>query len=95
MVKLFLLCASYMEKVEGLVMKTDIYHKMLHGYYVSSYDINEGEKPLELTFKVFRNFENIDFCIEMLEQEKGYYGCWKMHIFDKESKIKIAGYWDE
>ena len=97
LVRLFLLCSSYMDKVDGLVMKDDIYYEMMDDCYcyTSRQDIKEGSNPMELSYKIFRQIENIDYCVETTEQEFGYYGCWKMHIFDKKSKIKIASYGDE
>ena len=73
-------------------MNKNLYPEMFSSgiQYTSTFDLHEGSRPLKPDYKVFRNFENIDFCIEMTEQERGYYGCWKMHIFDKKSKLELA-----
>ena len=94
-VKLFLLCLSYVDKEDELMkMNANLYPEMFDEctMYTSIMFVKEPENPLKLDYKVFRDFENIDFCIEMLEQKLGYYGCWKMHIFDKKSKLEIAVY---
>ena len=92
---LFLLCLAYTdEKFELMKMNENLYPEMFDEctMYTSIMFVKEPENPLKLDYKVFRDFENIDFCIEMLEQKLGYYGCWKMHIFDKKSKLEIAVY---
>lgn len=92
-VKLYLLCLSYMPKENTIItMSSNLYPEMFTNYinYTSAIDLREGSKPLALDYTVFRNFEKIDFCIEMTEQVKGYYGCWKMHIFDKKTKLELA-----
>ena len=97
-VKLFLLCLSYVDEENELMkMNANLYPEMFDEctMYTSILFVKEPENPLKLNYKVFRDFENIDFCIEMLEQETGYYGCWKMHIFDKKSKLEIAVYGDK
>lgn len=92
-VKLYLLCLSYTDgENELLKMSENLYPEMFSDgiQYTSTFDLHKGSKPLKLDYKLFRNFEKIDFCIEMTEQVKGYYGCWKMHIFDKKTKLELA-----
>ena len=92
-VKLYLLCLSYTDgENELLKMSENLYPEMFSDgiQYTSTFDLHKGSLPLKLDYKLFRNFENIDFCIEMTEQVKGYYCCWKMHIFDKKTKLELA-----
>ena len=92
-VKLYLLCLSYTDgENELLKMNENLYPEMFSDgiQYTSTFDLHKGSQPLKRDYKLFRNFENIDFCIEMTEQVKGYYGCWKMHIFDKKTKLELA-----
>ena len=92
-VKLYLLCLSYTDgENELLKMSENLYPEMFSDgiQYTSTFDLHKGSQPLKRDYKLFRNFENIDFCIEMTEQVKGYYGCWKMHIFDKKTKLELA-----
>lgn len=92
-VKLYLLCLSYKEgENETVKMNKNLYPEMFNNgiQYTSTLDLREGIIPLDLDYTIFRNFENIDFCVEMIEQVKGYYGCWKMHIFDKKTKLELA-----
>ena len=92
-VRLYLLCLSYMPEENTIItMSSNLYPEMFTNYinYASAINLREGSKPLALDYTVFHNFEKIDFCIEMTEQVKGYYGCWKMHIFDKKTKLELA-----
>ena len=90
LVRLFLLCLSYMDSYDLIKFETNVYQKMLDGLYISSFDLRDGDGPLKLDLSFLRDYKNIDFCIEMEEQKQGYYGCWKMHIYHKKSRIKIA-----
>ena len=47
-----------------------------------------GGNPVE----IFKEFEKYDYKIEPLPQETGKYGCWIMHIFNRETKEEVAIY---
>ena len=75
-------------------MSENLYREMFSNdiVYSGATDISKGSLPLQLNHRIFKNTDFYDWCVEMEEQVSGYYGCWHMHIFDKESKIKIATY---
>lgn len=57
---------------------------------------SDGMIPLIMlgdnSVEIFKNFELFDYEIEVLEQVAGRYGCWIMHIFNKESGEEVARY---
>ena len=93
-VRLFLLLGAYSNSIANLKMSGNLYQEMFGEeiIYSGAIDIHKESSPIQLDHKVFKNTNFYDWCIEMEEQIKGYYGCWHMHIFDKKSKIKIATY---
>ena len=42
--------------------------------------------------EILKNFERYDFTIEPLPQEPHRYGCWNMHIYDKDTGKEVAVY---
>ncbi len=70
-------------------MSENLFKEMFESVYRS---ILDGNTKLDLTPEIFKDIERYDFCVEMDEQKQGYYGCWKLHIFDKKSKIEVASY---
>ena len=57
---------------------------------------DEGNIPLTMLgdnrVEMFRDFERFDYIIEPLPQDPGKYGCWIMHVFDRETMEKVAQY---
>ena len=55
-----------------------------------------GEIPLTMlngnSVEIFKNYELYDYEIEPLPQEPGKYGCWRMHIYNIETKEEVAVY---
>ena len=55
-----------------------------------------GEIPItmlgENSVEIFKDIEKFDYEIEPLPQEPGKYGCWTMHIFNKETNEEVAVY---
>ena len=94
LVRLFLLLGAYLDSIDNLKMSDNLYPEMFDDeiHYSGSINIREGSLPLQLNHKIFKNTDFYDWCVEMEEQVSGCYGCWHMHIFDKNSKIKIATY---
>ena len=91
LVKLYLLCCAYTAEETGLQFSPNLYAKMFDplGDFTS---VREGDVPLHLTPEIFKDIHRFDFSVEMLPQEKNCYGCWRLHIFEKESKIEVAAY---
>lgn len=91
-VKLYLLCCAYTQEETYIRFSENLCAEMFDPSrcYTSASDDNT---PISLSTKIFKDIHRFDFCVEMLPQEKGYYGCWRLHIFDKESKIEIATYY--
>lgn len=44
------------------------------------------------SIEIFKEFERYDYEIEPLPQEPNKFGCWIMHIFDKETREEVAVY---
>ena len=93
-VRLFLLLGAYANSVDRLKISDNLYREMFDDeiHYSNSIDIMKDSRPLQLDYRIFKNTDFYDWCVEMEEQQDGYYGCWHMHIFDKKTKIKIAAY---
>ena len=91
LVKLYLLCCAYTEEETYLSMEENLYKEMFDNSceYISARD---GKTPFKITPKAFKDIEKYDYCIEMTEQIDGCYGCWKLIVFDKKTKIKVATY---
>lgn len=57
---------------------------------------DDGKIPLtmlnENSVEIFKNFEKYTYTIEYLPQEPNKYGCWIMHIYDKETYEEVAVY---
>lgn len=88
LVKLYLLCCAYTDEETYLRMEENLYEEMFEdSEYISSFD---GKIPFNPTPKIFKDIEKYDYCIEMTEQKDGCYGCWKLIIYDKKSRIKVA-----
>jgi len=55
-----------------------------------------GEIPITMIgdnlVDIFKNYELYDYEIEPLPQEPGKYGCWRMHIYNIETKEEVAVY---
>lgn len=55
-----------------------------------------GKIPITMLGKnsveIFKEIERYDYEIEPLPQEPGKYGCWIMHIYDKETNEEVAVY---
>lgn len=90
-VKLYLLCCAYTTGETYLQFSPNLYAEMFDPRisYCSSID---ARTPLHLSAEIFKDIHKFDFSVEMLPQEKGYYGCWRLHIFEKTSKIEVATY---
>lgn len=43
--------------------------------------------------EILKYIDKFDYCVEFEKQASGFYGCWKMHIFDRKSKIEVAQYY--
>lgn len=93
-VKLYLLCAAYSTEETCLHMRENLYPEMFNPIdsYTSANDLPAGSEPLKLTPAIFKDIRKFDFCVEMLEPKEHPYGGWKLHIFEKESKIEVATY---
>ena len=56
----------------------------------------DGRIPItmlgENTVDVFKDFEKFDYEIEQLPQKPGKYGCWRMHIYNIDTKEEVAIY---
>jgi len=56
----------------------------------------DGKIPItmlgENSVEIFKEVERYDYEIEPLPQEPEKYGCWIMHIFDKETSKEVAVY---
>ena len=91
-VKLYLLASAYIWKNEEtyIKMSDNLYEEMFKplGTYTS---LHSECKKLTLTPDIFKEIENYDFSVEMLEQELSQ-PKWKIHIFDRNSKIEVASY---
>lgn len=57
---------------------------------------SDGEIPIKMhgknTVDIFKEFEKYDYEIEPLPQKPGKYGCWRMHIYNIETKEEVAIY---
>lgn len=92
-VKLFLLALAYTEPLEYLQFNENLYKEMFSQMsYTSRKDISEESEPLVLTQEIFKDIHRFDYTIEMLEQKENFYGCWRLRIFDKKTKIEVAVY---
>ena len=93
-VKLYLLCCAYGYQDANLHFSPNLYQEMFDhtAPYASSAYLREGSQPLQLTPEIFKNIRRFDHMVEMLPQQKGYYGCWRLHIFEKHSKLEVATY---
>ena len=91
MVKLYLLCCAYTTEETYLQFNQNLCREMFdpRACYTSG---NEACTPLQLTAEIFKEIHRFDFSVEMLPQETGHYGCWRLHIFDRESRIEVATY---
>lgn len=94
-VKLYLLCLAYCPPEEYIHFSENLYKEMFEDNmnYVSYHNVSEESKPLKLTQEIFKDIHRFDYTIEMLRQEEGKYGCWRLHIFDKKTKIEVATYY--
>lgn len=90
-VKLYLLCCAYTTEETGLRFSPNLYAEMFDGCYCYT-SFRKGNSPLHLTAEIFKDIHKFDFSVEMLPQEEGCYSCWRLHIFEKESKIEVATY---
>lgn len=90
-VKLYLLCCAYTTEETYLHFSPNLYAEMFDpcACYTS---VQETHTPLYLTAEIFKDIHKFDFSVEMLPQKKGHAGCWRLHIFEKESKIEVATY---
>lgn len=94
LVRMYLLCCAYTDEETFLHFNPNVYVEMLdqNCCYTSSVCLSPDSHPLILTPEIFKHFDQFDFMVEMLPQERGQCGCWKLHIFDRESKIEVATY---
>jgi len=57
---------------------------------------NNGKIPItmlgENTVDIFKEFHKYDYEIETLPQKPGKYGCWRMHIYNIETREEVAVY---
>ena len=57
---------------------------------------DNGEIPITMlgdnTVDIFKNYQMYTYEIEPLPQEPGKYGCWRMHIYNIETREKVAIY---
>lgn len=57
---------------------------------------SNGEIPITMignnTVDIFKNYQMYDYVIEPLPKEPGKYGCWRMHIYNIETKEEVAVY---
>ncbi len=56
----------------------------------------DGKIPITMldgkSVDIFKRFELYDYTIEPLPEEPGKYGCWRMHIYNIETKETVAVY---
>ena len=91
-VKLYLLASAYLWETQEtyIKMNENLYEEMFDP--LSSYtSLRPEHKKLTITPAIFKEIENYDFSVEMLQQEISH-PKWVIHIFDKESKIEVARY---
>ena len=92
-VKLYLLVTSFLpEDAETYIrFHENLYEEMFdpEAGYTSP---RSGSKPCRLSCRIFRDVERFDFMIEMTEQERGLAGCFRIHIFERNSRIGVAVY---
>lgn len=94
--KLYLLCCAYDTSGEetGLTFSDKLYPEMFHPFqvFISAYDLEEDSVSLTLSPAIFKDIHRFDHAVEMEEQKEGYFSCWRLHIFDKKTKIEVAVY---